>query len=133
MMALAASGMQDCPSGRSLITDRLRCVREYSQATWDTDELPYRTHPAHPALRHSRKFYVHALDVFAYAPREGDDQHSLTIYRPAAPYMGIVEKSWKIDTRNYFSTVDDIGHGSCTVDIAQDLIVLTALRENECV
>ncbi|KAI0742465.1 hypothetical protein C8Q80DRAFT_908996 [Daedaleopsis nitida] len=124
-IALVATGMQDGPSGGSSAADRLNNLRKY-QETWETDEIPHLTLPAPSGFR--LFFGQDSSDAFAYAPKEGSDG-SITVYRPTASFMGTAAKSWRIDTRNYLSIIDDIE--SYAVDVGQDLIVLTKLKENQ--
>ncbi|KAI0742472.1 hypothetical protein C8Q80DRAFT_909252 [Daedaleopsis nitida] len=116
--------MQDSPASREFsAAERLSTVREY-QATWESTEIPHRTISVPSSARLVED--ISASDAFAYAIEEGDMSSPFT---GRARFSWVSPRSiWSIDTRDYFSTVRDID--SCIVDVAQDLVVLTELKEN---
>ncbi|KAI0752324.1 hypothetical protein C8Q80DRAFT_442137 [Daedaleopsis nitida] len=124
-IGLASAGMKDGPPGRSSTRERSALLRKY-QETWSSaNGVSHRTLSIPPNSR-----VVEVIgDAFVYVVEEQGYQPVFYLCQLASFFTGVPEKTWKVDVRDHFESHEDIA--SYAVDVAQDLVVVTMLQENE--
>ncbi|KAI0696306.1 hypothetical protein C8T65DRAFT_743637 [Cerioporus squamosus] len=134
-LLLHATGMRDAPPGGSSVSKRLASLAEYER-TWKEGNIPIRRQP-----NWSRQWGGHwGGGLFITLDR---DQFQLDIRRSASFFSGVPEKVWTVDLSE-FSEQDEEGSDlevnldlessrsyHHIVDLAQDLLVLMVLPEND--
>ncbi|RPD74951.1 hypothetical protein L226DRAFT_571194 [Lentinus tigrinus ALCF2SS1-7] len=117
---LYVAGMRDGPPGGSSVSKRLTQLEEYEN-TWIAKDIP---------VQHSGLRFTYKGGVFIVLDHQ---RFQLHIQRPASLFSGIHEKTWTVDLSDLLSKggPDPELISSYDVDVAQDLLVLTVLPEDE--
>ncbi len=118
-----AAGMREGPPGGSSISERLAQLAEY-ESTWKTGTIPTGQRPS-PDYSDAGGLFVN-LDY---------DQSQLVIRRPASFFSGVPEKAWIVDLSQLPEQggpeLELLPSCSYAVDIAQDLLVLMVLPQDD--
>ncbi|TFK83950.1 hypothetical protein K466DRAFT_589320 [Polyporus arcularius HHB13444] len=115
--------MREGPPGGSSISERLAQLAEYEN-TWKTGTIPTGQRPS-PDYSDAGGLFVN-LDY---------DQSQLVIRRPASFFSGVPEKAWIVDLSQLPEQggpeLELLPSCSYAVDIAQDLLVLMVLPQDD--
>ena len=123
---LASSGFRDGPPDGASTVERAQKLAEY-RAAWDANAIP------HCIVSPPNGFHLHTSSssdgVFIYS----DNDSMFWIHAPASILMGVPEQSRFVDLGALFEEKEFAMNtlGSCVVDVAQDLVLVTRLVPDE--